>query len=103
VAERTPSLRVCRAYQCADGTVTRLEPGPLQDLGYQEILTVRLQGARPVLTAVAAGDWVSAVEFALDVPIVLTSHGPTASDKQDRQLGSLTAPRRAADSPNLES
>jgi adenylosuccinate synthase len=102
VAERAPSLRICRAYQCPDGTVTRLEPGPFQDLAYQEALTVRLQTAQPLLDPSAPEDWASAVASALDVPVVLTSHGPTAASKVAR-LGNLAAPGRAVELPSLES
>ena len=101
----TPSLRICRSYQCPSERVTRLEPGPFQDLAYQEALTVRLQGAQPVLDPTAPVDWVSAVSAALDVPVVLTSDGPTTADKvaRDHRLGSLAAPGRAARFPSLGS
>jgi adenylosuccinate synthase len=102
VAERTPSLRICRSYDCPDGTVRRLAPGPFQDLAYQSALTVRLQAAQPVLDPSAPADWASAVASALHVPVVLTSHGPTTADKVAR-LGNLAAPGRAVELPSLGS
>jgi adenylosuccinate synthase len=73
VSER---LRMCRAYDWTD----RLTPGPPGDLERQEALTRRLLSTRPVYDP-PLPDWVGAVEDALGVPVVVTSHGPTAEDK----------------------
>lgn len=73
-------LRLCWAYDWTD----RLEPGSAGDLARQERLTRRLMSTRPVYDA-APRDWVGAVEESLAVPVVLTSHGPTATDKRPRR------------------
>jgi len=77
-----PDLRMCRAYLLPDGPVTRLEPGPPQDLGYQAGLTAQLAAATPALDHVAPDDWVAAVSDVLGAPVAVTSHGPTAADKR---------------------
>ncbi|MFJ6196763.1 adenylosuccinate synthetase [Micromonospora sp. NPDC092111] len=69
-------LRLCRRYADVD----RLVPGPPGDLDRQAALTARLRRSRPVYDDPPA-DWPSAVAGALDAPVVLTSHGPTAADK----------------------
>jgi adenylosuccinate synthase len=76
-------LRICHAYRMPNGLVTRLRPGPARDLAYQTALTAQVSVATPVLDD-APRDWVAAVEAALDVPVALTSHGPTAADKRPR-------------------
>ncbi|WP_089154711.1 adenylosuccinate synthetase [Micromonospora sp. NBS 11-29] len=73
-----PELRICRRY--ADG-LDRLVPGPAGDLERQAALTDRLMRARPVLDEVPS-DWATTVEEALGVPVVLTSHGPRAEEKE---------------------
>ncbi|MEU7574736.1 adenylosuccinate synthetase [Micromonospora sp. NPDC049240] len=73
-----PRLRMCRRY--ADG-LDRLVPGPPGDLERQAALTGRLMLARPVLDE-APTDWPSAVSEALGAPVLLTSHGPTAEEKE---------------------
>ncbi|SCG56819.1 adenylosuccinate synthase [Micromonospora humi] len=72
-----PRLRMCRRYVGVD----RLDSGPPGDLERQAALTGRLMRARPVLES-APGDWVAAVEEALGVPVLLTSRGPTAEEKE---------------------
>lgn len=72
-------LRLCQAYDWTD----RLEPGPAGDLDRQERLTQRLLDTRPVYDG-TPGDWVAAVQDTLAVPVLLTSHGPTAEDKRPR-------------------
>ncbi|HEX2772782.1 MAG TPA: hypothetical protein VHN18_10175 [Micromonosporaceae bacterium] len=44
----------------------------------------RLLCTRPVYDA-APRDWAAAVEEALAVPVLVTSHGPTAADKRPRR------------------
>src|SRR6266511_4167773 len=75
-AARRPGLRLCDRYDREGG----LSPGPAGDLDRQERLTRRLLAARPVYAG-SATDWVAAVEQYLSAPVVLTSWGPTASDK----------------------
>lgn len=72
-----PELRICRRYEDTD----RLVPGPAGDLDRQAALTQRLLRTRPVLDEVPA-DWPAAVSEALGAPVVLTSHGPTAQEKE---------------------
>ncbi|MFI6129745.1 adenylosuccinate synthetase [Micromonospora sp. NPDC051141] len=73
-----PRLRMCRRY--ADGP-DRLVPGPPGDLARQAALTARLMRARPVLDE-APTDWPAAVSEVLATPVLLTSHGPTAEEKE---------------------
>lgn len=73
-------LRICRRYTDLD----TLLPGPPGDLDRQAALTARLLRTRPVYDAAPPADWPTAVAQALGVPVVLTSHGPTAPDKRVR-------------------
>jgi adenylosuccinate synthase len=87
----TPApLRICRRYD----SLHRLDPGPPGDLDRQAALTARLRTARPVYDDGPPADWVTAVERELAVPVVLTSHGPTAEDKLARsaQVGEQLVP-----------
>ncbi|RUL91428.1 adenylosuccinate synthetase [Verrucosispora sp. FIM060022] len=77
LAERGLDLRICRRYEGLD----RLLPGPPGDLDRQAALTARLLRARPVYDDDSPTDWPQAVTEALGAPVVLTSHGPTAADK----------------------
>jgi adenylosuccinate synthase len=74
----SPALRMCVAYDWTE----RLEPGPPGDLDRQEALTHRLATTLPVYTEIPPADWPAAVADTLRTPVVLTSHGPTASDKR---------------------
>jgi adenylosuccinate synthase len=77
-------LRVCRGYRVGDRTVTRLSPGPHQDLDHQQSLTDGLLTARPSYDAgpgPAADDWPDAVAEILGAPVTVRSYGPLASDK----------------------
>ncbi|MET8305483.1 adenylosuccinate synthetase [Micromonospora sp. NPDC005173] len=80
-----PGLRICRRYDTTD----RLTPGPPGDLDRQAALTARLLRSRPLYDD-PPPDWAEAVRAELDTPVVLTSHGPTASDKTPH--GPLLAP-----------
>ncbi|WBB51869.1 adenylosuccinate synthetase [Verrucosispora sp. WMMA2044] len=75
-------LRICHRYTDSDGLV----PGPPGDLDRQAALTTRLLQARPVYDRPSPVDWPTAVEQTLGVPVVLTSHGPTAEDKRVRAV-----------------
>jgi adenylosuccinate synthase len=79
-AARHPELRICGAYQTQVHAVTRLQPGPPQDLDYQERLTHMLLAARPIYSS-ADGCWPDIIEQSTGAPVVLRSHGPTAADK----------------------
>ena len=89
VADARHDLLVCDAYQIDGDVVDRIEPGPFQDLDYQERLTERLLRARPLCRRPAAS-WVETAEAALAAPVLVTSHGPTAGDK--RALTKRTVP-----------
>jgi adenylosuccinate synthase len=93
VATHEPALRICPAYRVGDQVVRRLVPGGFGDLSYQESLTATIAQAAPLLHEDAPADWAEAVAGALDVPVVLTSHGPTARDKRMHEL-SWVAGRR---------
>jgi adenylosuccinate synthase len=82
VAERTPQLRIGRAYRIGGRVVTRLAPGPFRDLDYQAGLTAQVSDATPVLDGEAPTDWVGEISGVFDVPVAVTSHGPTAADKR---------------------
>jgi adenylosuccinate synthase len=85
-----PRLRMCRSYDWTD----RLTPAPLADLDRQAALTERLLTTVPVYGP-APAQWVTAVETALDAPVVVTSHGPTAADKRVVADGSVLGPHPA--------
>jgi adenylosuccinate synthase len=87
-AARQPGLRICRSYQAQGQALTRLAPGPAQDLDYQEQLTRLLQAAKPVYEQ-AGGDWASSVEQETGAPVMLRSYGPTAAGKSGRSQRSL--------------
>lgn len=72
-----PELRICRRYD----TLDRLVPGPAGDLDRQAALTAHLLRARPVYDDPPA-DWPAAVAATLGAPVLLTSHGPTAEEKE---------------------
>lgn len=79
-AARHRELRICGAYQTQVHAVTALQPGPPQDLDYQERLTHMLLAARPIYSS-ADGYWPDIIEQETGAPVVLRSHGPTAADK----------------------
>ena len=83
VAARHP-LRLCRAYRCDGKLMSRIEPGPARDLGWQERLTRTLLRARPVYDeAGGVRDWPEVFAEVLGAPVVLRSYGPTAADKRE--------------------
>jgi adenylosuccinate synthase len=81
VAPRRPDLKICHAYQIEDRVLTRLTPGPPQDLEYQDRLTAMLVRARPVYDD-PGDDWPAVIEHETGAPVTLRSYGPTALDKQ---------------------
>jgi adenylosuccinate synthase len=93
IATAEPALRICRAYRVGDRIMTRFAPGGLRDLSYQESLTATLSGAAPLFDEDAPADWAEAVAGALDVPVVLASHGPTAREKRMNELSSIAGMR----------
>ena len=73
-----------RGYRIGARTVTRLEPGPPQDLDYQRLLTGTLLAARPVYDpgdGPAPEDWPDVVAEILHAPVTVRSYGPAAGDK----------------------
>ncbi|MDX2854274.1 adenylosuccinate synthetase [Streptomyces sp. PA03-3a] len=82
---RCPRLRLVRAYDTAGALAPTVPPG---DLGGRAALTERLLKARPARWDVPGPDpaaWSEAVGEVLGAPVVLESHGPTASDKRGVQ------------------
>lgn len=74
-------LLLCDSYNWTD----RLAPNPdPTDLTRQAALTERLLTTRPTYDCPA--NLPAAIEHALDVPVLLTSHGPTAADKRARAV-----------------
>ena len=83
-AARHSELRICRSYQAAGRSLTRLPAGPPRDLDYQKRLTRMLLATRPVYSD-PGGDWAHVIEQETGAPAVLRSHGPTAADKTASQ------------------
>ncbi|MEU6175961.1 adenylosuccinate synthetase [Streptantibioticus parmotrematis] len=84
---RHPGLRIARAYAIDGAVVDHLPPAHPGDLHRQEDLTRRLLRARPAVWDTPGPDpreWTAAVSEALGAPVVLESHGPTASAKRTR-------------------
>jgi adenylosuccinate synthase len=80
-AQAMPDLRISDAWCWGDRTRTRLPIAGKRDLDYQEFLTHAAETASPVLRADPVTEWEDTVTTAIGVPVVVTSHGPTASDK----------------------
>lgn len=79
-------LRLCRAYRDVeyDVRMTRLNPGPYQDLAWQENLTRILLAARPEYDPgkVPVHELALAFTGTARAPVVLRSHGPGPDAKQ---------------------
>ncbi|HZM76698.1 MAG TPA: adenylosuccinate synthetase [Candidatus Limnocylindrales bacterium] len=69
-------VAVC-AYCDSYDTMDRIEPGPFQDLDYQERLTRKLIAARPVLTPGPPP-----IGQLLGAPVLVESHGPRTNEKK---------------------
>ncbi|MEU7138847.1 adenylosuccinate synthetase [Nocardia sp. NPDC046473] len=67
-------------YATADGPIAHLPPGTWQDLTHQQHLTDFLATAHPVLTEIP-DDVLPWLAQTLDVPVVLTSNGPTRTHR----------------------
>jgi adenylosuccinate synthase len=74
-------LRLCRSYRVDGERWTRIAPGPLRDLGWQERLTGLLLRARPEYGD-PGGNWPGVIEEVVGAPVVLGSYGATAGDKR---------------------
>ncbi|MFI1912550.1 adenylosuccinate synthetase [Nocardia sp. NPDC020380] len=70
-------------YLTADGYVDRLKCGAWQALGHQQRLTELLSDATPVLSELPA-DVPGYLEERLEVPVVVTAHGPDRADRTIR-------------------
>ncbi|GIG88232.1 adenylosuccinate synthetase [Plantactinospora endophytica] len=79
--EREPALRVCTGYEVDRAPVFRLVPGPARDLARQAELTALLYRARPAVLF-RPDDWPTTIGGLLDVPVLMTSHGPRVTDKR---------------------
>jgi adenylosuccinate synthase len=80
VPERCPDLRICTSYE---GGWDRIEPGPPQDLDYQERLGAQLRETRPE-RMYRPDDWAGAISTHLGAPVLLESYGPLSSEKKLR-------------------
>jgi adenylosuccinate synthase len=85
--------KVCTAYTSDTGQrVTTLKPSVVPDLNYQAGLTQQLLSCQPVLESFNKGrfgpehidSYIQEIERTLELPVVLTSTGPTAYDKEAR-------------------
>ncbi|MEV6559236.1 adenylosuccinate synthetase [Nocardia sp. NPDC051756] len=77
----TPGTRyAATGYTTDDGVIDRLAPGAWQDLDHQQRLTDLLTTARPILAEIPddVAPWLAET---LDVPVVLTSNGPTRTHR----------------------
>jgi adenylosuccinate synthase len=74
-----PGLRLCDAYDFAGGEIRDLTPAPPGDFDRRQRLTDRLFRARPARSARPAR-WAEAVSEALNLPLLMTSHGPRTGD-----------------------
>ncbi len=79
-----PDLQICRGYQIGPLQIGRIIPAPRpQDLAYQERITAALADCRPILGHIGGhDDLLHVLSTELSLPIMLTSHGPTAEDKK---------------------
>jgi adenylosuccinate synthase len=70
-------VQAATAYLTPDGVVDALHCGPWQDLNHQEHLTRLLTTARPILEDFTP----DTIATRLDVPVVVTAHGPERADR----------------------
>lgn len=87
--------KICTAYRMPQGTrIDRLAPkAVLTDLSYQEVLTRLLNNVRPHYESASGNneEYLRMIERELNVPITITSAGPTAADKRIRARASIAA------------
>ncbi|WP_405165427.1 adenylosuccinate synthetase [Nocardia sp. NBC_01499] len=84
----TPGTRYATTgYATPNGVIDHLPPGTWQDLTHQQHLTDLLSTAHPILTEIP-DDVVPWLAQTLDIPVVLTSNGPT---RTHRTLTTTTA------------
>lgn len=97
MVERLEEWRYADAYQAADGSegqsffdlnadgaAADIKLGPFKDLGYQQRLGAVLASAvtpRYCSRSAVSGEAITAIEESLQVPVGITSFGPTAADK----------------------
>ena len=77
-------LSLCETYDLDGDDISTLPAAEPGDLARQAALTTALLRARPGRTRTpgpGARAWTEAVEAALDIPVLLTSHGPRSTDK----------------------
>ena len=82
---RFPYLSLCETYDLDGDETATLPAARPGDLIRQAALTAKLLRARPGRTRTpgrGTAAWTEAVEEALGTPVLLTSHGPRSSDKQ---------------------
>lgn len=102
-----PEWKICVAYQHVgresglseffiinDGKIVGIKAKPDPDQSHQEKLTKLLFHCRPIYRTIEDGiilpkrsdDLLAIVERSLNIPVALTSHGPTADDKHYRSF-----------------
>lgn len=87
--DRYPSLasqKLCVGYEQGGTTMEFLPLARERDLVHQESLTQLLQSVRPIYEPAPATEteFLARVEQELRLKVSITSHGPTALDKQER-------------------
>lgn len=78
-----PALKVCTAYQIGKQQISHLALSPKpQDLAYQSLLTQQLLQAKPILqTLYNSEQLLELIEQISQVPILISSAGPSANNK----------------------
>lgn len=93
--ESVVDRKICTAYRMPQGTmIDRFVPkSVLTDLSYQEALTRLLNSVRPHYENASGNneEYLRMIERELNVPITITSAGPTAADKRIRAKASIAA------------
>ncbi|MEU9121462.1 adenylosuccinate synthetase [Streptomyces sp. NPDC048506] len=92
------ALRMACAYRTPEGTWDHIPTTPAGDLDHQQRLTARLLAATPTAWQSPGTDphaWCDALAHALDAPVVMESHGPTAADKVTGRGSRSRCPERS--------
>lgn len=82
IAESRADPRLCRAYEVDGSRTESLRAAPIGNLEEQERLTRRLLRARPILQR-PSGSWLETLSDEFGVPVMVTSYGPTVTDKRE--------------------
>ncbi|MFF2082481.1 adenylosuccinate synthetase [Nocardia sp. NPDC058176] len=74
------TLCAAAAYDTGAGSLAELTPGRWRDLDHQQRLTDQLSSVQPILEPIGP-DPAAWIANRLDVPVVLTGHGPDRADR----------------------